>query len=417
MHRALITGLVALCCALPAAGRQLGATAVPNDPLWRWQVSFRADAGPAQVLRNWARRTVTEVTIADHVGLDAPGAWRITTGSRDVIIAVLDDGFFYNHEDIKENVWRNPGESGTGADGSPRELNGRDDDSNGFVDDVVGWDFAFDDPDPDAYAFDGMDRSRIQPYEHSAPALGIIGAAGNNGTGIAGVCWRVSLMLLRIGAQGTRRAEIDLARIDRAARAIRYAADNGARVINWSGYVNTTEPERLRPLREAVAYAASRNVLLVTGAGNDAKDLDTDANCLYPQCFDFPNQLRVAEVGFDGALVRFVTGGATRGSNFGRRRVELAALGENFSTAVKDGRSAYGLAAGTSNAGPVVAGVAALVLSVRPDLRATELRELLVRSTQPRPQLATRVTSGGVINARRALELARATQVRTETRR
>ena len=103
------------------------------------------------------------------------------------------------------------------ATGHAKETNGVDDDENGYVDDVMGWDFAFDDPDPDCYIFDGMDRTRIQPYWHSISALGIIGARGNNGIGVAGINWDVSLMLLKIGAQGIGRDEKDTLRPGRAA--------------------------------------------------------------------------------------------------------------------------------------------------------------------------------------------------------
>src|SRR3954467_9051470 len=110
-------------------------------------------------------------------------------------------------------------------------------------------------------------------------AMGSIGANGNNGIGVAGINWNVSMMLLRIGVQGVGRDEHDLARIDRVVRAIHYAADNGARIINWSGFVDDARPEKIAELRAAIDYAASKNVLVVVAAGNDAKDLDEDNNC------------------------------------------------------------------------------------------------------------------------------------------
>lgn len=112
----------------------------------------------------------------------------------------LDDGFFCWHEDIAPNVWQNPGETGADDRGRDRRTNGVDDDRNGFVDDVVGWDFVCEDPDPDHYVYDGKDRTRTQPYWHSISALGIIGAKGDNGIGVAGINWTVSLMRLKIGA-------------------------------------------------------------------------------------------------------------------------------------------------------------------------------------------------------------------------
>jgi subtilisin family serine protease len=341
------------------------------------------------------------------VGLDLPSAWAITTGSRDVAVAILDDGFAYHHEDIAANVWRNPGESGLDENGVPRAMNGRDDDGNGYVDDVVGYDFAFDDPDPDHYVFDGLDRTRVQPYEHSIPALGIIGAVGNNGIGVAGINWRVSLMLLKIGAQGALRGRPDSMRTIRAARAIRYAADNGARIINWSGFVSDTSATRLALLRDAIRYAGARNVLFVNGAGNDGNDIDDDANCMFPECFDEPNMMRVAELEFDGTLVRYQVGGQWRGSNYGVRRVEIAAVGQHLTTALRHAHDTYAASGGTSNAGPVIAGVAALMLAANPDLTAAELRRIMMETATPLPSLQGKVANGGAVNAARAVAAAK----------
>ena len=152
-----------------------------------------------------------------------------------------------------------------------------------------GWDFAFDDPDPDCYIFDGMRRDSIQPYWHSISALGIIGAKGNNGIGVAGINWDVSMMLLKIGAQGIGRDEKDTERPGRAAKAIRYAADNGARVINWSGFVSDPTPAALEELRAAIEYAGKKNVLLVVGAGNSG------AGCRQAREFHFSRLLRLGQ--------------------------------------------------------------------------------------------------------------------------
>jgi subtilisin family serine protease len=307
--RALLLG-----CSAAAAAPLQEATRIPNDPYFREQVSLYAKGGRGSLLRNATRALRDTATIAPGVTLDAPRAWALTTGSRDVVVAVLDDGFFYRHEDIADNVWHNPGETGTDANGLARETNGVDDDVNGLVDDVVGWDFAFNDPDPDHYVFDGMDRSRIQPYWHSISALGIIGARGGNGVGVAGINWVVSLMLLKIGAQGTRRGEADTARVGRAAQAIRYAVDNGARVI--------------------------------------------------------------------------------------------AAIGVNFTTGLRNGAEIYAVGGGTSDAGPVVAGVAALMLSVSPTLTAAELKAALIASATALEQLKGKVAGGGAVNAYHAVRLA-----------
>ena len=367
-----MAGSVKLCFLLCVAltGTHGFSQKLPDDPFFPDQTTFHA-AGTYRVHQRSTGAVQTAVTVDSLAALNLPLAWSITTGSRSVVVAFLDDGFFYDHADVAANIWHNPGESGLDDLGIPKESNGKDDDGNGYVDDVVGWDFVFDDPDPDPYVFDGMDRSRIQPYWHSIHALGIVGAKGNNGVGIAGINWDVSMMLLKIAAQGTPQGVIDSMRTGRAARAVRYAADNGARIINWSGFVQDRSPAARDTLQSAIRYAGQHNVLLVVGAGNEALDIDDQANTVYPQSLDEPNLLRVAQVALDGTLYRYQMGDRWRGSNYGKRRVEIAAPAENFTTSLRNRQSTYEVANGTSNAGPVVTGVAALVLSIRPDLSAT----------------------------------------------
>jgi len=374
---------------------------LPNDPLFKYQYSFQNPGGALTIGSYSFKPSAKTYEALKGIDPDITRAWAISTGKKEVVAALLDDGFFYNHEDVRDNVWKNPGESGLDKNGYPKETNGIDDDGNGYVDDVMGWDFAFNDPDPDPYIFDGMDATRIQPYWHSIEAMGIIGAKGNNGKGVAGINWDISLMLLKIGAQGVRGP--DLNRNDRASRAIRYAADNGARIINWSGFVSDTRPEALALLKSAVNYAEKKGVLLVVGAGNDAKNVDLPENYTYPSCFENENILNVAEIDFKGDLYRYTIDGRTRGSNYGERNVDMAAIGMNYTTFLKDNQSVYALGGGTSDSTPVVAGVAALVLSVRPDITAAELKSILMRSATPLASLKGKVLSGGMVNAYAAL--------------
>lgn len=380
---------------------------IPNDPLFALQSSF-FNPSATQVRFPAARAGRQDVELPAQPGLDLniTPAWTITTGSRSTIVAVLDDGFFYQHEDIRDNIWRNPGETGSGANGRSKSTNGIDDDGNGFIDDVVGWDFAFEDPDPDAYVFDGMDRGRIQPYWHSIPALGIIGARGNNGIGVAGINWDTSMMLLKIGAQGTPRGEIDLQRKVRAARAIRYAVDNGARVINWSGFVSDKNPADLLQLRDAFGYAEQHGVLIVVAAGNSTVDLDLPANAGYPESFTNRNIIRVAEINFSGELDRNSGRDRISGSNYGRRSVEIAAIARNYTTWVRNGISTYDLAGGTSSSAPVVTGVAALVFSVRPDLTAEQVKQILMDSARRLPALEGKLVTEGAVDAYAAVAAA-----------
>jgi subtilisin family serine protease len=407
VKKAAIIIAAALLCGQAPSGR-----IIPNDPFFKYQASLLNPGGTIVLERASIKPSPVSLEAVAGIDPDITRAWTISTGSKGVIVAVLDDGFFYGHEDLAGNIWANPGESGLDATGHAKETNGVDDDQNGYADDVVGWDFAFDDPDPDSYVFDGMRKDRIQPYWHSIAALGIIGARGNNGLGIAGINWDVSMMLLKIGAQGIGRGEQDTARPGRAAKAIRYAADNGARVINWSGFVSDPTPEALAELKAAIAYSGEKEVLLVVGAGNSGLDVDRPENATYPVCFDLGNILAVAMIDFQGSLVRYQAGERWLGSNFGPRNVDIAALDQNYSTDVENGRSTYRLAGGTSNSGPVVAGIAALTLSVRPGLGALALKTLLLDTATPLPALAGKVACGGMVNAYRALLAARETDER-----
>ena len=161
---------------------------VPNDPYYKYQFSFHNPGGQLRINTRSYKPSMKEVDAEKGIDVNIGRAWG----------------------------------------GFDKETNGVDDNHNGYVDDVVGWDFAFDHPDPDCHVFDGMDKSRIAPYWHSLHAMGIIEVKGNNGIGVAGINWDVSMMLLEIGAQGIERGQVDTFRVERAAKAIRYAADNGA---------------------------------------------------------------------------------------------------------------------------------------------------------------------------------------------
>lgn len=378
----------------------------PNDPFFKYQFSFYNPGGKIAINIRSYRASLKEFDAQKGIDLNIVRAWAITIGTKNTIVAILDDGFFYQHEDIRDNIWKNHGEIGVDQNEYRKETNGIDDDNNCYVDDVMGWDFAFDDPDPDCYIFDGMDPTRIQPYWHSISAMGIIGAKGNNGIGVAGINWDVSMMLLKIGAQGIKKGEADTKQIDRVVKAIRYAADNGARVINWSGFVSDLRQEKRKQLKEAIDYAESKDVLLIVGAGNSAKNIDLKENFIYPACFDNDNIITVAEIDFKGDLLRYEIEGCTFGSNYGVKNVDVAAIGNNYTTDLKHNMSVYELSGGTSSSAPVVTGVAALLLSVRPDLKACELKEILMKSVTKLSSLEGKVKSGGMVNAFNALKIA-----------
>jgi len=299
--------------------------------------------------------------------IDASEAWDRQTGNRRVLVAIIDTGVDYMHEDLQANMWRNPGESGAG-----RETNGADDDGNGFVDDVFGWDFAGNDHDPK------------DDNGHGSHVAGTIGAVGNNAKGVVGVNWQSSLMALKfLSADGSGNAAD-------AIEAILYATQNGARVLNnsWGGGGFS------QALRDAIDFANQHQVVFVAAAGNESSDNDRTPS--YPASYEVANVLSVAAVDRMGALATF--------SNFGRTTVDLAAPGVDILSSVPG--NAYRSFSGTSMATPHVSGVAALVLAERPDASAREVLVRLAGSVRPVAALETTTWSGGRLDAADALSAA-----------
>lgn len=222
--------------------------------------------------------------------IDAPEAWDITTGSDDVIITVIDSGVAYLHPDIKANIWINMEEFSGSA--------GVDDDNNGYVDDKYGWDFFANDNNPTDY------------NSHGTHVAGIIGAQGNNGTGVSGVNWKVKIMALRIA--GITGFVID------AADAIKYAVDNGADIINTSWGIDSDS----KVLLDAIKDANDNGVLFVAAAGNGGPDLigdNNDQSQNYPSNYNLPNIISVAATDQDDNLTSY--------SNFGLVSVDVGAPG------------------------------------------------------------------------------------------
>lgn len=263
-----------------------------------------------------------------HRLAEAPRGWDVTQGSREVVVAVIGDGLDLAHEDLVNNLWRNPGEvPGDGVDN----------DGNGFVDDVAGWDFLDGDNDP------GTD------LHHETAVAGVLGAEGDNGRGIAGVAWRVSILPLRIQKVSAQ-----------LAAAIRYAVDNGARVIN----VSMSSPSGFRDAAVigALAHAEANDVVVVGSAGNLGSDQPR-----YPAAF--PQVVGVAATDESDQRAWF--------SSYGPW-VDVAAPGSRVMTTYPG--STYNTAGGTSFAAPYVAGVAALLLAQDPAQTAPALRERLTFS-------------------------------------
>ncbi len=330
------------------------AFAAPNDRFFGLQWGLR---NTGQLVRGTGGTPGADI--------DAPAAWDATTGSRTVVVGVIDSGADTAHPDLAANLWRNPGESGAG-----QATNGRDDDGNGFVDDVNGWDFVEKDAQP------------LDAEGHGTHVAGTVGAQGGNAIGVTGVAQSSSLMVLRsVGATGSGTVADVLT-------AYAYAARNGARVVNLSFGGDTGS----RAERDAMTAASG--VLFVAAAGNDGADNDTTG--IFPCNYELVNVVCVGASDRNDALASF--------SNRGARTVDLAAPGVDIASTYPDGKYVY--MDGTSMAAPHVTGVAALALARAPGLTVSQLRDVLLSSVDAVPGLRPVTVTGGRLNAARAVQAA-----------
>lgn len=297
---------------------------------------------------------------SNNVDIDAPQAWDVTQGKNATIVAVIDSGLDLSHPEFTGRVWTNLVEA--------RGVSGADDDGDGLPDDVHGWNFL------DNTANVADDNG------HGTHVAGILGATGNNGQGLAGVNWNATIMPLKfIGADGN-------GSVDDAIRAIYYAVDHGARVINasWGG------GDRVQALTDAISYANRRNVVFVTAAGNESANNGVKRS--YPADDRLPNSISVAAVDSNGNLAGF--------SNFGATTVDLAAPGVNIRSTVPGGYATY---SGTSMSAPFVSGVASLVIGMHPELTAAQAVQRILNAAKPLPGLKGKVITGGIVDAANAV--------------
>lgn len=303
--------------------------------------------------------------------IDAVEAWDDTVGSRDVLVGVIDTGIDYTHPDIAANYWSNPGETGLDANGLDKSSNGIDDDENGYIDDHKGWDFINDDNDP-------MDGNN-----HGTHCAGTIGAVGNNGVGVAGVNWEVSLVGLKIfsDAGSTTTAAI--------IEAIEYSTLIGVDVTNnsWGGGPAS------EAMQAAIQEANDKDILFVAAAGNNRSD--NDLRDFFPANYDIPNIISVAAIDHNDAIASF--------SNYGATKVDVGAPGVNILSTFPGNR--YGKISGTSMAAPHVTGLAALVKSKFRDLSADKIKARILNTGDSTLSLSNKTGTGKRINARNALEI------------
>jgi len=283
--------------------------------------------------------------------IGATDAWANHKGSKEFVVAVIDTGIDYNHEDLAFNVWRNP---------------------NPTQNDVTGFDFVHNDGVP------------FDDNMHGTHCAGTIGATGGNGKGVSGVSQRVSIMGLKFLSGEGSGTTAD------AIRAIDYAIEHGAKVLSnsWGGKGDDGN----KALYEAIERAKAKDVLFIAAAGNDSSSNDS-SNPSYPAAFDNDNLIAVAATDKDDKLAYF--------SNYGKRTTHLAAPG-NAVYSTTPGNT-YKQLSGTSMACPHVAGAAALVWSKNPNMTYKQVKGLLLDSVDKIPALAEKTATGGRLNVLKAL--------------
>jgi subtilisin family serine protease len=290
--------------------------------------------------------------------LGVPDAWRVQRGSPDTIVAVVDNGFDLTHPDLVDQLWSNPLEL----------LNGVDDDGNGFIDDIHGWNFLDGNAELAPITSDAVDPDT---RGHGTAVAGIIAAQADNGAGVAGCCPGCTLMLLR-----ARDFDTENTVVPRLAEAIDYAVDRGASVINISDGVLPADldPDVAMALETALEEAEVAGVVVVASAGNDAAD-----SVRVPARYD--SVLAVAAVDHRLRPAPWTSFGS---------EVDVSAPGTCIYTTEPDGDYRY--FEGTSAAAPIAAGLAGLLLSAHPDWSAQQVRDAITENVEP-------VEPGGLVDA------------------
>ena len=320
---------------------------------------------------------IKEIRARRGVDINILPAWNLYDSSteehRQVVVAVIDTGIDINHPDLKDAIWTN-------EDEIPGD--GIDNDGNGYIDDVHGWNF-----------FDGNNElCKGSEDDHGTHAAGTIAAARGNG-GIAGITDNKYVKVMVLKALGT---QYGVGEEKAIIEAIRYAEANGASICNLSFGTTEYYPELEKVMR------ASKMLFVVSAGNGDAKGIgeDTDQKPDYPSSFDLDNVISVANLMFDGSLAE--------SSNYGAKSVDIAAPGTYIVSAIAN--SGYGFMTGTSMSAPMVTGAAAFLYSYRTDLQLSDIRKVLLETARKIPPLEGKLSSNGMLDVYAALNYGRATE-------
>lgn len=304
------------------------------------------------------------------VDINIQPAWELYDQSeeehRPVIVAVIDTGVDIRHPELKDAIWVN-------EDEIPDD--GIDNDGNGYVDDVYGWNF-----------FSNNNQIYVgKEDDHGTHAAGTI-AAARKYMGIAGITDNRYVKIMVLKVLGT---ENGIGEEDAIIQAIEYAESNGASICNLSFGTEYYLPRLEQVMRDS-------NMLFISAAGNGGESgegVNSDQNPDYPAAFDLENNISVANLMFDGNLAK--------SSNYSANIVDIAAPGTYIVSTTTD--NSYGFMTGTSMAAPMVTGVAAMLYSYRTDITLSEIKGILINSARPLNGLKGKLVSGGVVDAYAAL--------------